>query len=200
MTYGQSVTLTATVSAVPSVGGTPTGTVTFMDGSTTLGPATLANGSASLSLTSLPAGMDVLTASYGGGPIFAASNSGAQAATLVTVAGGGQLSSTSLAAYGMAIDSSGNLYVACPTAEKVFEVSPAGVVTRWPVRAPAGYSGDNGAATAAETQRAGRRRGGQQRKRVYRRHGQPAGPQGHKIHGQDQHHCRQRHGGLQQRQ
>src|SRR6202044_220908 len=43
---GQSVTFTATVHpAPPSTGGpTPTGSITFMDGTTTLGSGTLANG------------------------------------------------------------------------------------------------------------------------------------------------------------
>jgi hypothetical protein len=57
---GQSVTFTATVT---SVSGTPTGSVTFTDGTTTLGTATLnASGSASVTATSLPVGTQTITA------------------------------------------------------------------------------------------------------------------------------------------
>ena len=42
--FGQAVTLTATVSAVVPASGTPTGSVTFLDGSITLGTATLSTG------------------------------------------------------------------------------------------------------------------------------------------------------------
>ncbi len=53
--YGQAVTLTATVA--PSSGsGTPTGSVTFYDGSTVLGTATLSSKKASLQTSSLPTG------------------------------------------------------------------------------------------------------------------------------------------------
>ncbi len=63
---GQSVTLTATVSAQSGTN-TPTGTVTFYNGSTSLGTATLSPaGTANLSTTTLPAGPDSITASYGG--------------------------------------------------------------------------------------------------------------------------------------
>jgi predicted secreted protein len=64
LTYGQPVTLTATVS---ESGATPTGSVTFMDGSTTLGSGTLnSSGVATLTLPSLPAGTAGITASYAG--------------------------------------------------------------------------------------------------------------------------------------
>jgi Bacterial Ig-like domain (group 3) len=63
---GQSVTLTATVSA-QSGNNTPTGTVTFYNGTTSLAAANLgSSGLATLSSTTLPAGSDSLTASYGG--------------------------------------------------------------------------------------------------------------------------------------
>ena len=63
---GQSVTLTAAVSSQSGTT-TPTGTVTFMNGSTTLGTGTLnGSGVATLSTSSLPAGADSITASYGG--------------------------------------------------------------------------------------------------------------------------------------
>src|SRR5262249_40085394 len=49
--FGQPVTFTATVSAVAPGIGTPTGTVTFMDGASTLGTGTLASGVATLTTT-----------------------------------------------------------------------------------------------------------------------------------------------------
>ena len=50
---GESVTFTATVKAVAPGNGTPTGTVTFMDGSTTLGTGTLSGGVATFSISTL---------------------------------------------------------------------------------------------------------------------------------------------------
>src|SRR5262249_26933563 len=47
--FGQNVTFTATVSAAGSGSGTPTGSVTFMDGTTTLGTGTLSGGSTTFS-------------------------------------------------------------------------------------------------------------------------------------------------------
>ena len=61
-TFGQSVTFTATVTAGL---GTPTGTVTFYDGTTSLGSVLLATGTARLHIL-LPAGAHDLTAGYEG--------------------------------------------------------------------------------------------------------------------------------------
>jgi hypothetical protein len=66
--FGQSVTLTATVTASA---GTPTGTVTFYDGGTAIGSATpLANGSASIVTNSLSTGAHTITATYSGDGSF----------------------------------------------------------------------------------------------------------------------------------
>ncbi|HJT75855.1 MAG TPA: Ig-like domain repeat protein, partial [Gemmataceae bacterium] len=73
--YGQAVTFTATVSA--SGQGTPTGSVTFFDGTTNLGSVTLGGGSAVLTASGLSAGSHPITARYGGAPFFAASTSAA---------------------------------------------------------------------------------------------------------------------------
>ncbi len=73
-----SLTLTATVSSVAP--GTPTGTVTFMDGTTQLGSPMPLNGSgvATLSsVTSLPAGTQNITAIYSGDTNFTGSTSSA---------------------------------------------------------------------------------------------------------------------------
>src|SRR5262249_11611790 len=71
---GQAVTLTATVSPNAPAAGVPTGTVTFANG-TPLGTAPLVNGSASLTISTLPAGADLLTAEYGGDVNFVTSTS-----------------------------------------------------------------------------------------------------------------------------
>ena len=65
--YGQSVTFTATVAANPPDSGTPTGTVTFMDGSTTLGTGTLNSSAvATFSTMRLSAGAHSIIAVYSG--------------------------------------------------------------------------------------------------------------------------------------
>jgi hypothetical protein len=67
---GQSVTLTATVTP-----GTPTGSVTFLDGASALGTNPLAGGSATFMTSALAAGSHSLTASYAGDANFAPSTS-----------------------------------------------------------------------------------------------------------------------------
>jgi hypothetical protein len=80
--YGQSVTFTATVTAASPGAGTPSGTVTFLDGTTTLGMANLVGGSASFSTTALAVGSHAIAASYGGDSSFAASASSGKALTV----------------------------------------------------------------------------------------------------------------------
>ena len=70
---GNNTTLTATVS---SPYGTPTGTVTFLDGSTVLGTATLSSsGDASITVSFSTGGTHPLTVSYPGVGFFQAANS-----------------------------------------------------------------------------------------------------------------------------
>ena len=70
--YGQAVTLSATVS---SATGTPTGSVTFKNGTTTLGTVTLGAGVATLSTTIPNVGTQSITAAYGGNANFSVSTS-----------------------------------------------------------------------------------------------------------------------------
>jgi uncharacterized protein (TIGR03437 family) len=92
--FGQTQTFSATVSVISPGAGTPTGTVTFFDGSTTLGTGTLnGSGVASVSTASLSAGNHSITAAYSGDANFTSSGlSGplsatiAKAATTVTLA------------------------------------------------------------------------------------------------------------------
>ena len=82
---GQSVTFTATITS--TAGGTPTGTVKFMDGANSLGTVAL-NGSAAATFTTLTLALSShsITASYGGDSNFAGSVSPA-VSQAVNVAG-----------------------------------------------------------------------------------------------------------------
>ncbi|NOV02651.1 Ig-like domain-containing protein [Paenibacillus planticolens] len=74
-TYGNSVTLTATVAnGLPSLLG-PTGTVTFKEGSTVLGTGTLSSGIATLTTPILNVGSHSITAHYGGSLTHVANSS-----------------------------------------------------------------------------------------------------------------------------
>ena len=73
---GQSVTFTATVSAMAPGSGTPTGSVNFYDGATLLGTATLgATGAATFATSTLTAASHSITATYAGDPNFIAGTS-----------------------------------------------------------------------------------------------------------------------------
>jgi hypothetical protein len=72
---GKSVTFTATVT--PTIAGTPTGTVTFKNGTTVLATPTLSGGKATYSTSALPVGSDSITATYNGAAYFLASTSSA---------------------------------------------------------------------------------------------------------------------------
>jgi hypothetical protein len=71
--FGQSVTFTATVA--PQFSGTPTGRVTFKNGTASLGTATLSGGVASFTTTKLAAGTLSITAEYEGNASFTSSTS-----------------------------------------------------------------------------------------------------------------------------
>jgi hypothetical protein len=72
---GQSVTFTATVAAVAPGAGTPTGDVTFKDGTTTLGTASVdGSGQATLATSALGVGDHTITAEYGSGNDFDSSS------------------------------------------------------------------------------------------------------------------------------
>jgi hypothetical protein len=82
---GQAITLTARVAA--SAGGSPTGTVTFFNGSTSLGTGALSAGTATFTTSSLVAGTYSITAVYNGDSTFAASTSAAVSLTVTTTIG-----------------------------------------------------------------------------------------------------------------
>ena len=78
-TFGQSVTFTAQV--VSSTAGTPTGKVTFYNGSAVMGTVNLSGGLAHLSASGLGGGAHTITAVYSGSTIYLAS-SGAMTQTV----------------------------------------------------------------------------------------------------------------------
>ena len=155
---GHPVTLVATVSDLSAGGGIPTGgTVTFSDAAGTIGTATLADGSAALTTTDLAAGTVTVSASYGGTSAFAASTTG----TIVTAAGdgttgakgdGGPATAAELdSPGGMAFDTAGDLFFGDQSNNVVREVVAAtGDIITVAGNGKAGYTGDNGPATAAE--------------------------------------------------
>jgi hypothetical protein len=74
-TVGQAVTFTGTVTPV-SAGATPTGTITFFDGSTAIGtPQTLVNGTAAVTTSTLSQGFHTITITYSGDSNYAPENS-----------------------------------------------------------------------------------------------------------------------------
>ncbi len=81
--FGQSVSLKASVVPISPGGGTPTGTVTFLDGSTLLSTVTMNNAAATFTTSSMSAGTHNLTASYSGGTNFSPSSSAVLAEQVV---------------------------------------------------------------------------------------------------------------------
>jgi fibronectin type 3 domain-containing protein len=71
--YEQAVTFTATVSSAGLGSGTPTGTITFYNGSVALGTATVSGGVAQFTTSALAVGAHTIKATYGGSADFAAS-------------------------------------------------------------------------------------------------------------------------------
>lgn len=119
-TSGQSITLTATVSGSPS----PTGTVSFNDGSTALGTATISNGTATFTNSTLSTGPHVLTATYGGDTNNAASNS---TSLTITVAPPPPAATTTTLSASTAQPTSGQNVILTATVSG--SASPTGTVT-----------------------------------------------------------------------
>ena len=110
------MTFTATIGVVMPGAGTPTGSVTFMDGSTTLGTGTLnGTGTASFTTSDLAIGSHAITAVYGGDGNFTTSSSNAasqivnQASTTTTLA-----ASPSSMTYGQSVTFTATIGVVAP--------------------------------------------------------------------------------------
>lgn len=113
-TFGQAVTLTATVQ--PPAGTTATGSVTFVDGSFGIGTAPLTNNAAQLTVSFLAPGSHTITAVFGGNASLTGSTSAAlteaihQATTTVLVA-----SNLNPAPFGQCVQLSGTVQPASGT-------------------------------------------------------------------------------------
>jgi autotransporter-associated beta strand protein len=101
--YGQPISFTAMVSPMAPATGTPTGSVTFMDGTTPLGMSTVVNGVAVFTTTAtLSVGEHSITAVYNGDATFGSSTSSLftqtvnQASTVTTLTGSPNPSSEGL--------------------------------------------------------------------------------------------------------
>jgi hypothetical protein len=79
---GTAISLSASVTGT---GGTPTGSVSFLDGTTTLATVKLASGVANYSATALGVGGHSITASYSGDGTFSALVSSAQTVTITAI-------------------------------------------------------------------------------------------------------------------
>ena len=162
--YGQTETLTATVTVAPPNTGTPTGgTVTFLlNGSSSLGTAPLQSGTATLQVSTLQAGTDVVMANYSGSGNFTSSTTVIGPNSVITTIAGngtagysgntGQATAAELHnSSNVALDTAGNVFIADTGNNQIREVNHAtGVITTIAGNGTAGYAGDNGPATAAE--------------------------------------------------
>ncbi len=124
--YGQSVTFTATMAAVSPGAGTPTGTITFMDGSTTLATATLSSGAATFTSSSLAAASHPVTAVYSGDTNFSTSTSSAVTQTVNPSSTAESLakSTTGVISYGQSVTFTATLSAVSPGVG-----TPTGTVT-----------------------------------------------------------------------
>jgi hypothetical protein len=94
ITYGQTETLTATVTASMPTRPSPTGNVSFYDGTTLLSSSALQSGSATYSTSTLSSGTHNLTAVYSGDPNFNPNTSTAASLTVTALAPAFTLSAT----------------------------------------------------------------------------------------------------------
>ena len=124
--YGQSVTFTATVSAVSPITGTPSGTVTFMAGLSSMGTGTLSSGHASFTVPNLAVGSYSITAVYGGnGSNYTASTSSAVSQTVAAASTTTALS----ASVNPSVFGQSTTFTAVVTATSPGSGTPTGTVT-----------------------------------------------------------------------
>src|SRR5208283_1475129 len=162
---GQPVTFTATVTADAPSTAVPTGTVDFLDGATNLGTGTLNNaGTATFTTSTLAPGVhQSIKAVYSGdGTNFAGSTTALEqiSITIRPVAGtgiagfggdGGPAPRAQLNhPEGVAVDASGNLYIADTDNNRIRKISPNGIITTVAGTGIAGFSGDGGPASQAQ--------------------------------------------------
>jgi hypothetical protein len=123
--YGQTFTLTATLHATPPAMGSPTGIVTFSEGSTALGSGTVDNsGHATFTTAALAAGIHSVHASYGGDSRFLGSVSGNWFLTVQTPTAVRVTSSPNPSEFGQLV-----AFTVTVTATTPGAPTPAGLVT-----------------------------------------------------------------------
>jgi hypothetical protein len=122
---GQPATFTATVTAKAPGSGTPTGYVTFMDGTAVLGTGSLSGGVAVLTVSNLTAGMHTLTGVYSGDTNYITSTSAGLAQAVNTANTTTALSSSNL----NTVFSQPITFTATVGADAPSTATPAGTVT-----------------------------------------------------------------------
>jgi RHS repeat-associated protein len=165
---GASLTFTATINAGI------TGMITFYDGTSVIGTSTVSGSTATFTTNALAAGYHTITAYWPGNVSYSALTSNAIVETIYqpgpvqlpaagiisTVAGNGIASYAgdggyAMAAemnnpYGVAVDSSGNLYIADCSDHRIRKVTVStGLISTIAGNGVAGSTGDGGAATSA---------------------------------------------------
>jgi hypothetical protein len=151
-TVGFQVTFTATVSVISPGTGTPSGSVTFMDGAATLGMQPMTNGQAMLSTSSLTIGQHMITAVYGGSPSFGGSTSNTvtqdvisgQADHFVVSAPSTTKAGAPFSFTVTAKDSFGNVSTTFTDTVNVTTSDPIGTIQTTPYTFTTGPGGDNG--------------------------------------------------------
>ena len=163
-TYGGPETLTATVGLLSRTATPSGGTVTFTDQttSTILGTATLTGGTAAITVHSLDAGPQTIVAAYAGdGQDFLGSSASLGVGQVGTLAGngfstyGGDGGLAVAAQLGQpfsdVVDAAGDVFIADSGNNVVRKISAStGLIATVAGNGTAGYSGDNGPATAAQ--------------------------------------------------
>ncbi len=143
---GQSVTFTATVTANSPGSGTPTGTVTFMDGATSLGTSSLnGSGVATLGISSLSVGSHSITVVYGGDTNFTSSTS----STLTQTVNHDSTSSAVSSSINPSASGQSVTFTATVTANSPGSGIPSGTVTFMDGATSLGTSSLNGSGIAA---------------------------------------------------
>jgi len=120
--FNQSVTFTATVSVSA---GTPTGTVTFMDGASTLGTGTLSGTNATFSTSSLAIGTHGITAVYGGD----ANYNGSTSPNLNQVVNQGATTTSVVSSLNPSLQGQNVTFTATVSAAAPSSGTPTGIVT-----------------------------------------------------------------------
>ncbi len=142
----KSVVVTTAVSFTTSVtasAGTPSGSVSFYDGTTLLGSGTLAQGTATCTTSSLADGVHSITAVYGGDTTFAPATSAALTETvddftLSVSTGTSMVSPGEIASYGLKVNPTGSSTLPAAVTLKVGGLPTGAVSTITPATLAAG--------------------------------------------------------------